>query len=26
MTEIGDLVHTGPTMTNVNDIRAVLIT
>jgi hydroxypyruvate reductase len=23
---IGDLVHTGPTMTNVNDIRAVLIT
>jgi MOFRL family len=23
---IGDLVHTGPTGTNVNDIRAILIT
>jgi glycerate 2-kinase len=23
---IGDLVQTGPTLTNVNDIRAVLIT
>jgi hydroxypyruvate reductase len=23
--QIGDLVHTGPTLTNVNDIRAVLI-
>jgi hydroxypyruvate reductase len=23
---LGDLVRTGPTLTNVNDIRAVLIT
>jgi hydroxypyruvate reductase len=23
---LGDLVHTGPTLTNVNDYRAVLIT
>jgi hydroxypyruvate reductase len=23
---VGDLIHTGPTGTNVNDIRAILIT
>ena len=22
---IGDAVHTGPTLTNVNDVRAILI-